>query len=143
MDLIRSEIYNRIYAELYDDIYAEVAANLSQARFDEIYAQVMDEVLDKVISGEITVTPLSIIEMVFAVAAEEADAVVGVTARGSGGTTISTGSGVIYKRVGDRYYVVTNNHVIEDAASVTIRTPDGEEYDRRSSAASTKRSTSR
>ncbi|HAQ56400.1 MAG TPA: hypothetical protein DCR44_03210 [Acholeplasmatales bacterium] len=128
MDLIRSEIYNRIYAELYDDLYAEVAADLSQARFDEIYAQVMDEVLDKVISGEITVTPLSIIEMIYAVAAGEAEAVVGITAYGAGGNTVSTGSGVLYKHVGDRYYVVTNNHVIEEAASLKVRTPDGEEY---------------
>ncbi len=128
LDQLRSEVYNRIYQELYDDIYAEVAADLSQARFDEIYAQVMDEVLDKVLSGEITVTPLSIIEMVYAVAAGEAEAVIGITAYGASGNTVSTGSGVIYKRVGDRYYVVTNNHVVEDAATVKVTTPDGEDY---------------
>jgi len=128
MDLIRSEIYNRIYAELYDEIYAEVAANLSQARFDEIYAQVMDEVLDRVISGEITVTPLSVVEMIYAVAAGEAEAVIGISTYGAGGNLLSTGSGVIYKHVGDRYYVVTNNHVVDGAVSVKVLTPDGEEY---------------
>lgn len=128
MDLVRSEIYNRIYEELYDDIYAEVAADLSQTRFDAIYAQVMEEVLDRVLSGEITVTPLSIIEMVYAVAANEAEAVIGITAYNANGDLVSTGSGVIYKHVGDRYYVVTNNHVVADASSFKVLTSDGEEY---------------
>ncbi len=33
---------------------------------------------------------------------------------------VSTGSGVIYKKVDDTYYVVTNHHVIEDGDSVAI-----------------------
>lgn len=128
VDLIKSEVYARIYAELYDDIYAEVAADLSQERFDQIYAQVMDEVAAKIVSGEITVTPLSIVEMIYAVAADEAKAVVGVTGYDADGNSVSLGSGVVYKHTGDLYYVVTNNHVVAGAASVTILTPDGEEY---------------
>ena len=32
----------------------------------------------------------------------------------------ASGSGVIYKHVGDIYYVVTNNHVVENSTSLTI-----------------------
>lgn len=32
----------------------------------------------------------------------------------------STGSGVIYKREGNKYYVVTNQHVVEDSVNITI-----------------------
>ncbi|MFA5006054.1 MAG: trypsin-like peptidase domain-containing protein [Candidatus Izemoplasmatales bacterium] len=129
IDLIRSEVYNRIYAELYDAVYAEVAADLSQDRFDEIYAQIMDDVVAMIVDGTITVTPLSIVELVRSVAMGEAQAVVGVANYDAQGNGVSVGSGVVYKHTGDQYYVVTNNHVVEGAASLRILTPDGEYHD--------------
>lgn len=36
-----------------------------------------------------------------------------------------TGSGVIYKKDGDKAYVVTNNHVVEDADELEVKLADG------------------
>ena len=39
------------------------------------------------------------------------------------------GSGVIFSHDNSHYYIVTNNHVIEDASEISIRLSDGTEYD--------------
>ena len=38
------------------------------------------------------------------------------------------GSGVIFSHDNSHYYIVTNNHVIEDASDISIRLSDGTEY---------------
>lgn len=43
--------------------------------------------------------------------------------------TASEGSGVIYKVEGDTAYVVTNNHVIEDAKSLKVQLANGDSLD--------------
>jgi len=120
-----SAIYNRIYEDLYDEIRAEVIADLSEERFDQIYQQVVADVLDKVESGDITVTAASVIEMIYAIANEQANAVIGITALDGSGNQIAIGSGVLYHQVGDLYYVVTNNHVVENATSFEVVFADG------------------
>ena len=40
-----------------------------------------------------------------------------------------TGSGVLVRREDDRYYVLTNNHVIEDTNSILITLLNGEEFE--------------
>lgn len=125
LDALKQAVYDKIYQELYDQVRAEVIQNLSQERFDEIYNQVISDILDKVASGEITVTAASVIDMIYEVAANEATSVVGVTTYDSAGTSVAIGSGVIYKHVGEVYYVVTNNHVVEDGSSYEIRFEDG------------------
>jgi serine protease Do len=128
LDMILSEVYNRIYAEMYDQIRAEVAASLTQEQFDAIYAQVVADVLAGVEDGSITVDPQTAIEEIASVAMNEANAVIAVTTSDSDGTPIALGSGIIYKHVGDLYFVVTNNHVVEDGSSFEIQTPDEETY---------------
>ncbi|WP_075619680.1 S1C family serine protease [Paenisporosarcina indica] len=63
-----------------------------------------------------------------------ANAVVGITNIQSSSTFLSpsrdgqeagTGSGVIYKKSGDKAYVVTNNHVIEGANQIEVTLADG------------------
>jgi serine protease Do len=127
LDLSRiySEVYARIYEELYDEIRAEVLTNLSEERFDSIYQQVLVDIMDRVDSGELEVTAISLIELIYQVAAEEATAVVGVTNYNASGTVQSTGSGVIFKNVGDKYYVLTNQHVVEDGSTFKIQFEDG------------------
>lgn len=39
--------------------------------------------------------------------------------------TAGTGSGVIYKKAGDRAFVVTNHHVVEDASRLEVSLSDG------------------
>jgi serine protease Do len=125
LDVILSELYNRIYEDLYDDVRAEVIADLSAERFDAIYAQVLAEVLAKIDTGEITVTAESLISQIFRVASIESGSVIGVSNLNTLGEIQSLGSGIIYKHVGDKYYVVTNNHVVEDGASFKIEFADG------------------
>ena len=38
------------------------------------------------------------------------------------------GSGIIVRHTNGTYYVITNNHVVEDASEITIATKDGKEY---------------
>lgn len=126
IEQLKSEIYNRIYAELYDDILAEVLANLSQAQFDLIYDQVISEIMAEIEAGTITLNPISVIEKIFEVVTGPASAVVGITAFDGSGNQISIGSGILYKHIGDLYYVVTNYHVIENAATYQVRFAGGE-----------------
>jgi serine protease Do len=130
LDALKSAIYDRIYADLYDQIRAEVIQNISQERFDEIYNEVVTSLLDKIASGEIEVSAASLIDMIYEVAANQAQAVIGVSAYDSDGTTLNAiGSGVIYKHVGDLYYVVTNNHVVADGTVYKIVFEDGSTID--------------
>ncbi len=47
------------------------------------------------------------------------------TTKNSGEETAGTGSGVIYKKEGNRAFVVTNDHVIEDATKLEVSLNDG------------------
>ena len=57
---------------------------------------------------------------------EVGDSVVNISTKVSGGffsselQDLGSGSGIIYKVDGDKVYIITNNHVIEDASAVTI-----------------------
>lgn len=126
---IHSEVYARIYEELYAEIRAEVLANLSEERFEAIYQQVVTDLLAKVESGEMEVTALSLIELIYGVAAKEATAAVGVSNFDATGALKATGSGVIFHKVGNKYYVITNQHVVEDGTSYQIRFEDGSTID--------------
>ena len=61
------------------------------------------------------------------------DAVVGITniqsssfwLQEGGNQEAGTGSGVIYKKAGDKAYIVTNNHVIEGADQLEVTLADG------------------
>jgi len=123
---LKSAVYDRIYQEMYIQIRAEVIQNISEDRFNQIYNEVITDLLDKITSGEIVVTPASVIEMIYEVAANEATSVIGVSVYDATGTTLQAiGSGVIYNHVGDVYYVVTNNHVVADGSVYKIQFEDG------------------
>ena len=125
-DLILSDIYEIIYSEVYEEVKAEVIQNISEDRFDQIYAEVIDDLLDEVAAGTIEITPASIIDMIYEVENSAANSVVGVSSLNAYGVETSVGSGVIYKQTGDKYYIVTNNHVVEDGSSFEIVFEDGE-----------------
>ncbi len=123
-DLVISDIYEMIRAQIYEDVKADILENISEERFDEMYADIVAELLLKVDSGEIELTPSSIIDMIKNVESTKSSAVVGVTVYNSYGVQQAIGSGVIYKQVGDTYYVVTNNHVVEEGVTYEIRFED-------------------
>lgn len=56
------------------------------------------------------------------------DKVVGVSALYNG-EVFSTGSGAIYDVEGSKAYIITNNHVIEDATSLTVTFANGEQLE--------------
>ncbi|MBU1144839.1 MAG: trypsin-like peptidase domain-containing protein [Firmicutes bacterium] len=124
IDQIKSDVYAKIYADLYDEIKAEVVQDISEERFDQIYESVISALLVKIESGEIEVSAASVIDMIYDVASTDANAVVGVSNYNSSGTVQSIGSGVIYKHVGTTYFVVTNNHVVEDGVTYEIQFED-------------------
>lgn len=83
----------------------------------------------KQFSADITTEVTSAVEKV-------ANSVVGVTniqsssdflspSSGDGQEAASGGSGVIYKKSGDKAYVITNNHVIEGANQIEVTLADG------------------
>src|SRR5690606_17553944 len=71
------------------------------------------------------------VKTAFTEAVEKAkDAVVGISNYANGSIweqiqEIATGSGVIYKKAGDRAYVVTNYHVVEGADLLEVILADG------------------
>lgn len=127
IDLSRlySEVYARIYEELYESVRQEVIANMSQEQFDSLYEQVIGEVSTRIQNGEITVSPQTVIERLITVANESADTVVGISNYDASGNLVGTGSGVLYKRVGDKYYVITNEHVVKDGTTFEVVFEDG------------------
>lgn len=124
-DMVISDVYQMIYEELYDQVRAEVISNLSEERFNQIYAQVIEELMTQVEAGTITISAANVIDMIYNVELNSASAVVGVTNYDETGQVISTGSGVIYKHEGNRYYVVSNYHVVEDGTTYEIQFADG------------------
>ena len=118
------DLYARIYEEIYDQVRDEVIADLSLERFNQIYADVIQDVFAKIDSEELTLTPESVIEKLLSVVQNQANAVIGVSNLNDLGVEQSIGSGVIYKKTGDMYYAVTNNHVVEDGHSFAIRFAD-------------------
>ena len=79
------------------------------------------------LSADITTDVTSAVEKV-------ANSVVGVTniqstsnflSPSSEGQEAGAGSGVIYKKSGDKAYVITNNHVIEGASQIEVTLADG------------------
>lgn len=124
MDEVLSLLYERIYADIYDDVRAQVIADLSEERFQQIYDQVLAEIDQKIADGEITVSAETIADQILSVAVNSSLAVIGVSNLDASGDVQSIGSGIIYKHVGSTYYVVTNNHVVEDGSSFEIQLAD-------------------
>lgn len=127
IDLSRlySEVYARIYEELYESVRQEVIANMSQEQFDTLYEQVIGEITTRIQNGEITVSPQTVIERLIAVANESANTVVGISNYDGSGNLVGTGSGVLYRKVGDKYYVITNEHVVKDGTTFEVVFEDG------------------
>jgi serine protease Do len=127
LDLSRiyAEVYARIYEELYEAVRAEVIADISQERFDAIYNQVIQEVIQKISDGDIVVSPQSVIERVMEVARSNASSVIGVSTYSATGQLLGTGSGVFFKHIGDKYYIVTNAHVVENGSTFEVVFEDG------------------
>lgn len=125
--LIISDLYERIYESLYEDVKNEVIKDISEERFQVLYDSVISTLLQEIENGNITVSAETVVDMILSLEASEATTVVGVRSLNANGVIVATGSGVIYKHVDDKYYVVTNNHVVEQGVSFTVVFEDGTE----------------
>lgn len=122
---VHQQLYDRIYNELFNDIKADIVSDISEEQIEAIYVSVRDNIMDEIEAGNIDIESRTIFDQIAYVGVTSAMAVVGVNNLNANDEVNSTGSGVIYKRDGDQYYVVTNHHVIEDADQIQIQFSDG------------------
>lgn len=122
---VEQGVYDQIYNELYNDIKAEIMADISEEALEAIYLSIQADILEEIESGDVTIESRTIFDQITYVGMTSAMAVVGVNNLDASGNVNTTGSGVIYKRDGNQYYVVTNHHVVEDATNIQIQFSDG------------------
>ncbi len=100
-----SKIVSEIYSQIYEKVY------------NEIYNQLLNDMREEIANDE-TLVMDSIQSTIYNVVNNKLGFSVGVstyTKTESGETKgISTGSGVIYKKAGNVYYLFTNHHVIDE-----------------------------
>ena len=126
-ELIISDLYEMIYESLYETVLQDVLNDISNDRFQEIYDSIIVSLLNEIEAGNINVSAASAMQMIFNVEAKQANSVVGIRNYNQNGVITAVGSGVIYKNVGNKYYVLTNNHVIEEGVSFSVVFENGEE----------------
>jgi S1-C subfamily serine protease len=112
-DLI-DQMYADIAAQIYADLYAELSETLLEGLDQTIYDAVLAQVQAKIDEGTIVVPLDDFQETINEVVALASSSVVGVTTY-IGQDAKALGSGVIYHydEVTDRYYLMTNEHVVE------------------------------
>ncbi|MFA7075348.1 MAG: trypsin-like peptidase domain-containing protein [Candidatus Izemoplasmatales bacterium] len=122
-----SDLYKKIYDSLYDEVKQQVIDDIAEERFEQLYSSVIVTLLEEIDAGNINVSAASVIDMILAIEANQANSVLGVRNLNQNNVVQAVGSGVIYKKDGNRYYVLTNNHVVEDGTSFTVAFEDGKE----------------
>ncbi len=122
------QLYAMVYQDIYDQLYAEFGFDelIDEALYEEIYSQVETLFADLLDSGQLLLYVDDVQQMLYEVADLSQTSVVGVTSY-LGSTAQSLGSGVIYKYDAeqDLYYVITNEHVIDDGDNFRIVFVDG------------------
>ncbi|MGE4379132.1 MAG: S1C family serine protease, partial [Candidatus Izemoplasmatales bacterium] len=119
-DVVISELYKKIYESLYDEVKEDVINDIAEERFEQIYNTVILALLNEIELGNIDVTAESIVDKILTLEANQANAVIGVSNLDASNEVQAVGSGVIYKKDGNRYYVLTNQHVVEDGTSFKV-----------------------
>jgi S1-C subfamily serine protease len=124
------DLIDQIYADVYDQIYAELYAELSTSLVagldEEVYAAVLAELESQIASGNISVVINAVQDSIDEVVALASHSVVGVT-NYFDAEAKSLGSGVIYfhDEADDLYYLITNQHVVEDGNNFKVVFEDG------------------
>jgi serine protease Do len=122
---VYAEVYERIYTELYNQIKADVIQDISEEYIETIYQDIQNDLLARIASGELDVEAVSVFDQLIQLGLTNARAVVGINNLNSDDVITSTGSGVIYKKDAQQYYVITNEHVINGADSIEVQFVDG------------------
>ncbi|MGI6392174.1 MAG: S1C family serine protease [Candidatus Izemoplasmatales bacterium] len=122
------QLYQMVYDDIYEDLYDELglSALIDEALYEEIYDNVEAKFNNLIESGELSLYIDDVQQLIYRVAELTELSVVGVTSYLGQGAQ-SLGSGVIYKHDGisDLYYVITNEHVIDDGDNFRIVFVDG------------------
>jgi len=126
---VYDQVYQRIYQELYQDIKDDVLNDISEGEIYQIYQTIRDDIIAQVETGQINIESTTVFDQMTYVGLTSARAVVGINNLDIEGDIASTGSGVIYKRSGNEYFVVTNFHVVEEANTIQVQFGDGSTID--------------
>lgn len=126
-DLV-DQLYQMVYEDIYEELYNELGLQdmIDEALYEEIYADVEGRLAELISGGEFALYIDDLQQQIYDVAELTELSVVGVT-NYLGEEAQSLGSGVIYKyeSVSDRYFVITNEHVVEDGDNFRIVFVDG------------------
>jgi serine protease Do len=123
-----SMLYEDVYEEAYQALYDDIMAEINQDFYDSIYSQVEDDLLDIVQQQEIDLYIDDFQQDIYDVIEIGEKSVFGVTAYLPNDQGANLGSGVVYKfdDVNNLYYIVTNNHVVEEATTFEIEFANGD-----------------
>ncbi|MFA5466232.1 MAG: trypsin-like peptidase domain-containing protein [Candidatus Izemoplasmatales bacterium] len=124
VDQLYQMVYNDIYQELYNDL--GLAEMIDETLYEEIYGEVESRFTELIESGELLLYIDDVQQQIYEVAELTEAAVVGVTTY-IGEEPQSLGSGVVYKHdaLNDLYYLITNEHVVEDGDNFRVVFVDG------------------
>ncbi|MBU1144840.1 MAG: trypsin-like peptidase domain-containing protein [Firmicutes bacterium] len=118
------DLVDQIYQDIYDDIYAEISLELADMitfdLYEEIYQMVENNISEILSSEEISVYVRDFQQLIYNVVEVTNTSVVGVTSYGIDSSSV--GSAVVYKHdiLTDTYYVVTNNHVVDEGQEFSV-----------------------
>lgn len=123
VDQIFQDVYDDIYQDVYDDIYSDIMEQITQETYNQIYSEIELQLYDSFESPEIINDAIQ--NRIYDVVDIANKSVLGIEAY-SGEDGVALGSGVVYKHDEElgKYYIITNNHVIENADNFKIRFED-------------------
>ncbi len=123
-DLVQ-QIYDDIYDDVYNDLLDEIVLELDQDYYDEIYAEVLLNLNNLLSEDQIQLYVDDFQQNIYSIVDLAEKSVFGVTTY-LPDDTASLGSGVVYKydAINHLYYIMTNQHVIENGESFEIYLPD-------------------
>ena len=123
-DDVYQRVYQKIYSDLFNDLKNQVIDDISEEEVLRIYQDIRLEIESKVISGELELHALTAFDQLVLLGQTSAKSVIGIRNINTSGELASTGSGVIYKKDGNQYYVITNEHVVNGASRIEIQFED-------------------
>ncbi|MFW5794413.1 MAG: trypsin-like peptidase domain-containing protein [Bacillota bacterium] len=123
VDQIYQDVYDDIYQDVYDDVYQDVMEQITEETYNQLYTEIELQLYDVFDNPEVINDAIQ--NRIYEVVEIANKSVVGVEAY-TGGDGVALGSGVIYKHDESlgKYYIITNNHVIEDGDNFKIRFED-------------------
>jgi serine protease Do len=127
-DLI-SQIYADVYADVYQDVYNQIISDIDAEFYDAIYAEVEAKAAELLLKSELSLYVDDFQQMIYDVVDIADDSVLGIV-NYLGSEVQAVGSGVVYRydSTSNRYYIITNEHVIAEGNNFAVAFSDGTQY---------------